>query len=102
MTVLPGCEPNAQVYKMDDCLIVVGSSDECGWHITISKPADYPTFQEVTTAIHELVPSSVDMAIIPPYPEQAENGLYIISAWEVNVKTSRPVVYIRPPSKDIL
>jgi len=102
ITDFPGCEPNAEVYIMDNCLVMVGRTDQTGWHLTVSRTDQFPDFIQVANAIRELVPADIDMAIIPPFPEQEEVGAFFISCWQVDVHASFPRVFIRPPGNEIL
>jgi len=65
-------EPNARAFKLRDCLIIVGQS-EYGWHLSISHPERYPTWDEIKEARFQLTPHNVTMAMILPPPDEYVN-----------------------------
>lgn len=59
-------EPQINTFKMGKVNILVGWSPEFGWHISISHPERYPTWDEVAKVRYELVPDEVVMGMILP------------------------------------
>jgi len=69
-------EHDCRAFRMGECSIFVGTireednHDFVGWHISISHPSRYPTWDEVAYARYQLVPDNVVMAmILPPRSE---------------------------------
>ena len=65
-------EPGARAYKLGECLVIVGHS-KLGWHLSISHPRRYPTWDEIKAARYQLTPHQVTMAFILPPPEEYVN-----------------------------
>lgn len=61
-----GLEPNALRYHMGACNIILGSTAESGFHLSISCPDRYPTWDEIAHARFKLVPGDVTMAMLLP------------------------------------
>lgn len=64
-------EPGARAYRMGECYIIVGRTDR--WHMSISHPTRYPTWDEIKTARYALIPRHVTMAMILPPPDEYLN-----------------------------
>lgn len=62
-------EPNARAFRFGECLVIVGHSRD-GWHLSISHPHRYPTWDEIKAARYALTPQNVTMALILPPPEE--------------------------------
>lgn len=55
------------------------------WHLSISHPERYPTWDEVADARYELVPAEVTMAMLLPPPEQYLNEHpYCFHLWQID------------------
>ena len=68
--VMGRIEADVKRYKMGHCAILVGSSSSAGWHLSVSHPKRYPTWDEVVKARYELLPEDVTMALyLPPLSE---------------------------------
>jgi hypothetical protein len=51
------------------CVVLVGL-EPAGWHLSISHPSRYPTWDEIADARYELVPDGAHMAmLLPPRAE---------------------------------
>ena len=69
-TVAIKIEPGARAYRRNHCIVIVGHTPFTGWHLSISHPARYPTWDEIADARYTLVPDNVTMAmILPPKAE---------------------------------
>lgn len=55
-----------------DCAVLV-AKEPAGWHLSISHPERYPTWDEIKEARYRFTPSNVTMAMILPPPEQYVN-----------------------------
>lgn len=60
------------VYRLGSCHITVNNSDT-GWHLAISHPRRYPTWDEIAEARYQLIPDEVTMAMIMPSSDQYVN-----------------------------
>jgi hypothetical protein len=60
-----------RIFRMGRCQIFVGWEPEAGgWHLSISCPDRYPSWDEIKKARYELLPHDVTMAmILPPESE---------------------------------
>jgi len=70
---LPGripLEPGARAYRLGECNVLVGRSEQAGWHISISHLSRYPTWDEIKYARYKLLPPGITMAIYLPPEEQ--------------------------------
>jgi hypothetical protein len=68
--------PHCDAYKWGDCKVFVGQEPVLGdpwpksWHLSISHPFRYPTWDEIKAARYDLLPHDVTMAmILPPTSE---------------------------------
>lgn len=68
-----GLEPNAKRYRMGQCNIIVGSTPGSGWHLSISHPDRYPTWDEIASARYHLIPDKAVMAMLLPPTDQYIN-----------------------------
>ncbi len=61
--------PTCKAWQMGQCLVFAGI--ESGrWHMSISHPARYPTWDEIKEARYRFVPDKATMAmILPPKSE---------------------------------
>ncbi|SFU39659.1 DUF7694 domain-containing protein [Alicyclobacillus macrosporangiidus] len=60
--VWPGCK----AYRFGECTVLVERHRKIGWHMSISHPNRYPTWDEIRDARYELVPDDVTMAMLLP------------------------------------
>ena len=68
-----GLEPNAKRYRMGECAIIAGSTPGTGWHLSISHPTRYPTWDEIAHARYKLIPDAVVMGMLLPKSFQYVN-----------------------------
>jgi len=69
-----GLEPGAKIYKAGKLQVIVGQQPNDGrWHLSISHPGRYPTWDEIKEARYQLVPNNVTMAMLLPPKEQYVN-----------------------------
>ena len=72
-------EPDARHYQMGRCSVTVGTilkgSDPLfpGYHLSISHPHRYPTWDEVAHARYKLIPNDVIMVMVLPPKEEYIN-----------------------------
>lgn len=62
------------VYSMGDCNVIVAREPEAVdgtylWHLSISAPDRYPTWDEIKTARYLLLPKDICCAMLMPPPE---------------------------------
>jgi hypothetical protein len=63
-------EPNIRAYRMGKLRIMVGTSESDGWHMSISHPARYPTWDEIAHVRYRLIPGDIEMVMhLPPEAE---------------------------------
>jgi|SRR5215469_6467547 len=64
---------HCRAFLWGDLQVLVGLATEGGWkrwHLSISHPSRYPTWQEIRFARYDLLPHDVTMAmILPPHAE---------------------------------
>lgn len=58
-------------YKLGECFVMVGL--EVGWHLSISHPTRYPTYDEIKNARYHCLPDDIHMAMIFPPKDQFVN-----------------------------
>ncbi|MEW6104774.1 MAG: hypothetical protein AB1563_00180 [Bacillota bacterium] len=76
-------EPGAKAYKFGECLVIVGLSEQ-GWHMSISHPTRYPTWDEIRDARYAFVPDEVTMAmLLPPRSEYVNVHENCFHLWQV-------------------
>ena len=68
----------AKLYKAGACKILVGkephgNNQRLLWHISISHPSRYPTWEEIKRARYELTPKDIEMVMHLPKPENYVN-----------------------------
>lgn len=65
-------------YRLGQCTVFVdqepaGPGGRLLWHLSISHPRRYPTWDEIKVARYRLTPADVTMAMLLPAPEQYVN-----------------------------
>lgn len=61
-------------YRWGDLSVCVGRPEQEGmWHLSISHPTRYPTWDEIYTARYDLCPNDIDMAIFLPRKSEYVN-----------------------------
>jgi hypothetical protein len=60
------------------------SNDDGRWHISVSRPNRYPSWDELADARYDLGPLDVEMAMILPPPSRYVNiNKWVFHVWEV-------------------
>lgn len=78
-----GAEPGATLHRMGNLVVIVGHS-HYGWHLSISHPTRYPTWDEVAHARYALIPDGVTMAmLLPPQAEYVNLSAYCLHLWQI-------------------
>lgn len=84
-----GMEPGSRNFLMGRINIIVSQSTY-GWHISISHPKRYPTWDEIADARYALIPNEVTMGfILPPKEEYVNLHPNVFHLWEID--TSKQV-----------
>jgi len=65
-------EPGARAFRLGECLVFVGHSAD-GWHMSISHPSRYPTWDEIKEARYSLLPKNITVAMLLPPPDEYVN-----------------------------
>lgn len=61
--------PHCRAYKFGDCTVFAGK-EPIGWHLSISHPTRYPTWDEIKEARYYFCPDEVTMGmLLPPKSE---------------------------------
>lgn len=65
-------------FALGDCTVLVareplGPAGELRWHLSISHPSRYPTWDEIKTARYKLTPPALRMAMLLPPPDEYVN-----------------------------
>ncbi len=77
-------EVNAKVYE-EGKLTVMISKDAGMWHMSISHPGRYPTFDEIRDARYKYLPNEAMIAMLFPPKEQYINvHKNCFHLWEIN------------------
>lgn len=72
--IIAGLEPGTRVYQLGQCMIFVSPPFlGYGWHLSISHPSRYPTWDEVAKARYDLLPTDITIAQILPPPGEYVN-----------------------------
>ena len=69
----PSIMPYCKTFKWGDCRVFVGQEPGIGWHLSMSQPYRYPTWDEIKSARYELLPHDVTMAMILPPTDEYVN-----------------------------
>ena len=68
---------NTRAFMFGPCKVIVGQEpvglDGLSWHLSISHPDRYPTWDEIHEARYKFVPNEVTMAMILPPKEEYVN-----------------------------
>lgn len=78
----------AAIFMLGECKVLVSDMVEReklgGWHISISHPDRYPTWDEIYSARYQLMPMSIDVAMyLPPPNEYVNVHSNCFHLWEV-------------------
>ena len=67
-------QPGSRTFKMGRAQIFVSPPfDEQGWHMSISRPDKYPSWDEIAKARYELIDNDLVMVMVLPRPEDYIN-----------------------------
>lgn len=83
-------EPKLKAYKAGKIQIMVGWHPVMGWHMSISHPEHYPTWDEVANARYQLMPSDIEFGMMLPPPDayiNIHNFCFHLHEMPINVDT---------------
>lgn len=64
--------------------VLIGREDG-RWHLSISTPTRYPTWDEIADARYDLLPDALEMAmILPPKAHYVNHHPYVFHLWEMH------------------
>lgn len=67
-----GCAP--EVFRWGYCTVLrEHHGGDLGWHLSISCPHRYPSWEEIRAARYDLLPLDITMAMLLPPPEEYVN-----------------------------
>jgi hypothetical protein len=69
---IPCPVPYSRAYQLGECTVFAGR-EPIGWHMSISHPRRYPTWDEIKEARYRFVPDEVTMAMLLPPRSQYVN-----------------------------
>lgn len=69
----PAIMPYCKTFTWGEISVFVGQEPQIGWHLSISHPRRYPTWDEIKAARYDLVPRDVTMAMLLPPPDEFVN-----------------------------
>lgn len=76
-------EVGARFYRMGLAFIILGNSP-AGWHMSISLPARYPTWDEIAEAWYKLTPVNTAGGMLLPPPDHFVNiSSTCLHIWQV-------------------
>ena len=58
--------PGQRWYSWGDCRVMAGVDPDGAYHLSISCPSRYPTWEEIKQARYDLCPADIHMAMILP------------------------------------
>ncbi|SRR6266404_4383027 len=78
LELLKSASTGLRRFMLGECNVLVSQepgphSATLRWHLSISHPSRYPTWDEIKTARYKLVPHDATMAMILPPPDQYVN-----------------------------
>jgi hypothetical protein len=65
---------HCRAYHWGDVTVFVGQEPQIGWHLSISTPYRYPTWDEIKAARYDLIPNEVTVAMFLPPREEYVNA----------------------------
>jgi hypothetical protein len=68
-----GLEPVLSAFTAGKIKIMVGWHSVTGWHMSISHPDRYPTWDEIANARYKLLPADSEFAMMLPPPSEYVN-----------------------------
>jgi hypothetical protein len=64
----------AKTFRWGYCTVIVEHhGDKYGWHLSISTPFRYPSWEEIKAARYDLLPHDITMAMLLPPPDEYVN-----------------------------
>lgn len=85
-TMLPQVLLDSKVYTCGLLRVICNIEDDC-WHISISHPSRYPTWDEIKDIRYQLAPNDIYMAILLPPVEQYVNiHPNCFHLWEIKIE----------------
>ena len=71
---MTGMQPGTKAYRMGKVRILLSPPFEgMGWHMSISRPDRYPSWDEIAKARYELMPKDITVVMFLPPPEEYIN-----------------------------
>lgn len=74
---LPSPMPHADAYSFGECRVIVAQEPNAlgrmHWHLSVSHPSRYPTWDELRDARYTFVPPHITMVMVLPPPSQYVN-----------------------------
>lgn len=70
---IPSPVPGARAYAMGRHLRVIVGIEFGRWHLSISHPKRYPTWDEIKEARYKLMPENITVAMLLPPPREYVN-----------------------------
>jgi hypothetical protein len=83
-------EPGTKAYRWGDLTVFVSPpmGPRHGWHLSISHPDRYPTWDEIKAARFRFLPNDVTMAmLLPPKEEYVNLHPNCFQLWEIDAET---------------
>ena|SRR5271156_2885160 len=66
----PSPVPYCRAFQWGDIRVFVGQEPVIGWHLSISNPYRYPSWDEIKAARYDLMPDNITVAMfLPPKDE---------------------------------
>jgi len=65
--------PHCRAFKVNSCSVLVGQEPDIGWHLSISHPKRYPTWDEIKFARYQFMPGDITVAMLLPPPDRYVN-----------------------------
>lgn len=71
---LPGVQPGTKAFRWRGCTVFVSPPFAgMGWHLSISNPRRYPTWNEIRDARYEFLPDDMTFALLLPPRDEYVN-----------------------------
>lgn len=92
---IPSPVPNARAFMFGECRILLAIENRL-WHMSISHPNRYPTWDEIYDARYVLIPNKYTMAMLLPPKEQYVNvHPNCFHLWEVNDQRENGIIVLK-------
>jgi hypothetical protein len=87
------------VYALGSCNVILAWSQLTGWHLSISHPSRYPTWDEIAEARYQLIPDDVTVGmVLPPSDEYVNAHPNCFHLHEIVEKIAKPSIIEVVPS----